>query len=90
MFSKRSGDIDVALAAKVDEFRHREGREPSRWERAALTREAAADTRSRKSGHGAADLATRWQTEAAEVGWTVDRLDDDIEQAAAQPDRRPT
>ena len=85
VFSKRSGDIDVALAAKVDEFRHREGRDPSRWERAALTREAAADTRSRKSGHGAADLATRWQTEAAEVGWTVDRLDDDIDQAARQP-----
>ena len=54
-------------------------------ERAALTREASADTRSRKSGHGAADLATRWQTEAAEVGWTVDRLDDGIEQAARNP-----
>ena len=85
VFSKRSGDIDVALAAKVDEFRHRQGREPSRWERGAMSREAAADTRSRKSGHGAADLATRWQTEAAEVGWTVDRLDDDIEQAARNP-----
>ena len=47
VFSKRSGDIDVALAAKVDEFRHRQGREPSRWERGAMTREAAADTRSR-------------------------------------------
>ena len=85
MFSKRSGDIDVALAAKVDEFRHREGREPSRWERAAMTREASADTRSRKSGHGAADLTTRWQTEAADAGWTVDRLDDDIEDAARNP-----
>ena len=82
VFSKRSGDIDVALAAKVDEFRHRQGRDPSRWERAALTREASADTRGKKSGHGAADLATRWQTEAAEVGWTVDQLDDDIEDAA--------
>ena len=82
VFSKRSGDIDVALAAKVDEFSHREGRDPSRWERAALSREAAADTRSRKSGNGAADLTTRWQTEAAEGGWTVDQLDDAIEQAA--------
>ena len=70
VFSKRSADIDQALADKVDDFRHREGREPSRWERAALTREASADTRSRKSGHGAADLATRWQTEAADAGWT--------------------
>ena len=71
VFSKRSADIDVALAAKVDEFRHREGRDPSRWERAALVPEAAADTRSRKSGHGVADLATRWQTEAADAGWTL-------------------
>ena len=94
VFSKRSGDIDVALADKVDEFRHREGREPSRWERAALTREASADTRSRKSGHGAADLTTRWQTEAADAGWTVDRLDASIDEAArhaapAERDHRP-
>ena len=66
VFSKRSVEIDAALAAKLDEFRHREGRDPSRFERAALEREAAADTRSRKSGHGAADLATRWRTEAAD------------------------
>ena len=85
VFSKRSGDIDVAVAAKVADFRHRQGREPSRWERAAMSREAAADTRSRKSGHGAADLATRWRTEAAVAGWTVDRLDADIDQAARNP-----
>ena len=88
VFSKRSADIDAALTDKLDEFRQREGRDPSRWERAALTREASADTRSRKSGHGAADLATRWRTEAAEVGWSVDRLDDAIEQAALE--RGPT
>ena len=71
VFSKRSVDIDAALAVKLDDFRQREGREPSRWERAALTREASADTRSRKSGHGAADLTTRWQAEAADAGWTA-------------------
>ncbi len=49
---------------------------PVRFEHAALEREASADTRSRKSGNGVADLTTRWQTEAAELGWTVDRLDD--------------
>ena len=84
VFSKRSADIDAALAAKLDEFRHREGRDPSRWERAALTREASADTRSRKSGHGAADLATRWRAEADDVGWSVDRLDDAIERGGAR------
>ncbi len=82
MFSKRTADIDVALAGKLDDFRQREGRDPSRWERAALTREASADTRSRKSGHGAADLTTRWQTEAAAAGWTADLLDASIDAAA--------
>ena len=82
VFSKRSADIDQALADKLDDFRQREGREPSRWERAALTREASADTRSRKSGHGAADLTTRWQTEAAAAGWTADLLDASIDDAA--------
>ena len=84
VFSKRTADIDAALADKLDDFRQREGREPSRWERAALTREASADTRSRKSGNGAADLTTRWQTEAADAGWTADLLDASIDEAAAQ------
>ena len=82
VFSKRTADIDAALADKLDDFRQREGREPSRWERAALTREASADTRSRKSGHGAADLTTRWQTEAAAAGWTAELLDASIDDAA--------
>ena len=34
-------------------------------------------------GNGAADLATRWRTEAADAGWTVDRLDASIDEAAA-------
>jgi len=80
-FSKRTADIDQALADKLDDFRQREGRDPSRWERAALTREASADTRSRKSGNGAADLTTRWQTEAADAGWTADLLDASIDAA---------
>jgi conjugative relaxase-like TrwC/TraI family protein len=87
VFSKRTAVIDVALADKLDEFRQREGREASRWERAALTREASADTRSGKSGNGAADLATRWRTEAADAGWTIDLLDVSIDEAAA--DRAP-
>ena len=60
VFSKRAGQVDAALAAKVDEFRSREGRDPTRWERAALTREASADTRAHKTGHGVSDLRTRW------------------------------
>ena len=83
VFSKRSASIGVAMAAKLDEFRQREGRAPSRFERAALGARGLGDTASRKSGHGAADLATRWRTEAAEIGWTVDRLDEAVEGAAA-------
>jgi conjugative relaxase-like TrwC/TraI family protein len=89
VFSKRSVDIDAALADKLDEFRQRQGRDPSRWERAALTREASADTRCRTSGHGAADLVTRWQAEAADAGWTLYRLQASIDEAAvhtAPPD----
>jgi conjugative relaxase-like TrwC/TraI family protein len=82
VFSKRSAAISAAMAAKLEEFRQREGRGPSRFERAALEREASADTRSRKSGHGAVDLATRWRTEAADVGWSIDRLGDEIVDAA--------
>src|SRR3954469_3350887 len=82
-FSKRTADIDDALADKLDDFRQREGREASRWERAALTREASADTRAHKSGNGAVDLATRWRTEAADAGWTIDLLDASIDDAVA-------
>ena len=66
VFSKRAAAIDDAMAVKLDEFRHREGRDPSPKERAALEREASADTRGGKSGLGVADLATRWQGEAAD------------------------
>ena len=40
VFSKRAGQVDDALAVKVGEFRRREGRDPTTWERAALCREA--------------------------------------------------
>ncbi len=74
VFSKRAAQVDAALAVKVEEFRARQGRDPTRWERAALGREASADTRNRKSGAAVPDLRTRWQSEAAAVGWTADRL----------------
>ena len=35
VFSKRTVQVDAALGAKVDEFRARQGRDPTRWERAA-------------------------------------------------------
>jgi conjugative relaxase-like TrwC/TraI family protein len=70
-FSKRAGQVDAALAVKVGDFRVRQGRDPSRWERAVLEREASADTRVHKTGRPVADLLERWRDEAAELGWTV-------------------
>jgi conjugative relaxase-like TrwC/TraI family protein len=73
-FSKRTVQVDTAMAAKVDEFREREGRDPSRWERAAMEREAATDTRSRKSGRSSDALQHLWRDEARELGWSAERL----------------
>ena len=74
VFSKRTHQVDHSLTTKIEEFRGRQGRDPTRWERAALTREAAADTRGRKTGLGVDDLDARWQSEAARLGWDADRV----------------
>jgi conjugative relaxase-like TrwC/TraI family protein len=73
-FSKRSVQVDAALQDKLLEFARREGRDPTRGERAALEREAAADTRGRKSGRPVADLNDRWRIEARELGCMHERL----------------
>ncbi len=70
-FSKRSSQVDAALVVKLEVFRDREGRDPTRWERAALTREASADTRGHKTGNGVADLQTQWTAEAEALCWTA-------------------
>ena len=74
VFSKRTVQVDAALADTIEQFRAREGRDPTRWERAAMTREAAADSRGRKTGTSTVDLRARWQGEAGELGWTAERL----------------
>ena len=78
VFSKRSSQVDLALAAKMTDFHQREGRDPTRWERAALTREASADTRGHKTGAGVADLRTRWTDEAEALGFTARDLVDQV------------
>jgi conjugative relaxase-like TrwC/TraI family protein len=69
-FSKRSVQVEGAVVDKRAEFIHRQGREPNRWEFAALRREAAGDTRSPKTAKPVAELAARWAGEAASLGWT--------------------
>ncbi len=88
VFSKRASQVDAALDEKLVDFRDRHGRDPTRWERAALTREAAIDTRSHKSDAGSADLRSRWLTEAGEVGWTPRRFNDVL--ADYRINERPT
>ncbi len=67
-FSKRAGEIGVEMGDKLAEFHAREGREPTTFEYAAMEREAAVDTRNRKTGLGVTDLRTRWQVEARSIG----------------------
>lgn len=81
-FSKRAAQVRGELQIKVAEFRQREGRHPTRFEHAALEREAAADTRLRKAANGVPDLPTRWRSEAAGIGVTAESLGQSIAQAA--------
>ena len=69
VFSKRSTQVEDGVATKVVEFRSRQGRDPTAWERAALTREAAADTRVHKTDLSADVLRSRWEHEAGLLGW---------------------
>jgi TrwC relaxase len=93
-FSKRSAEIDHALTVRVAEVRQREGRDPERVERAAMEREAAKDTRPKKTGNGVSGLVARWREEAEAVGWTAEQLTDAIATAgrarAEQPVARLT
>ncbi len=90
MFSKRTSQVDVALDSKLTEFRDREGRDPTRWERAALTREASADTRGHKTGNGVADLQTRWKSEAASLGWAAVDVVDSVTTVGRELTAEPT
>jgi len=82
VFSKRTAQVDAALTAKINEFRGRQGRDPTRWERAALTREAAADSRAGKTSASHTTLTARWHDEAAALGWTPARLSAEVRNAA--------
>ena len=70
VFSKRTTQVDDALAVKVAGFRDRQSRDPTAWERAAMTREAAADTRAHKTDLDVDVLRSQWEHEAEALGWT--------------------
>lgn len=69
-FSKRAAQVDVETDARIEDFEARERRAPSRFERAAIEREAAADTRVKKTGTAAVELRRVWRREAADLGYT--------------------
>ena len=81
-FSKRSVQVERAYQRLLADFYAREGRDPISKEDGAMRRQAAADTRGHKSGHGAGDLRSRWLAEAATVGVTAETLTDSIRTAA--------
>jgi conjugative relaxase-like TrwC/TraI family protein len=74
LFSKRSVQVDDALTVKLAEFYEREGRDPTVREKAAITREAAADTRTHKSSRPVNELRPGWLKDAANIGITPDNL----------------
>ncbi|MEJ7800397.1 MAG: MobF family relaxase, partial [Ilumatobacter sp.] len=83
-FSKRAREIGVEMNTKLADFHDREGRDPSAFEYAAMEREAAVDTRSKKTDAVVADLRTRWGSEAARLGIDAGTLIDSIAEAARQ------
>ena len=89
LFSKRTAEVENALDEKLDEFREREGRDPTSIERAALTRQAAVDTRRRKTGHGVPDLQTRWRREANRLGWSANDVERIVSKASVSDERSP-
>ena len=74
---------------KLTDFRSRQGRDPNEWELGAIKREAAEDTRGPKSGNGVPELATRWQAEAASVGWDAPLLAEALHVAAREAGPEP-
>jgi len=89
VFSKRTAQVDVAMAAKLAQFHAREGRDPTPKERGALGREAAADTRNHKTGAADVDLRATWTAEAATVGVSANSLTASIVEAARTQRREP-
>ncbi|MDJ0771314.1 MAG: MobF family relaxase [Ilumatobacter sp.] len=84
LFSKRAEEIDIELRERLDEFRSREGREASRYERSAIEREVATDTRDHKTGLTAAELRIAWEAEATAIGYGLPDIESGVSRAASR------
>jgi conjugative relaxase-like TrwC/TraI family protein len=89
-FSKRTLQVEDREAVLLDAFREREGRDPNRREAAAIEREAAADSRPAKSELPLDQARARWLAEAAELGWTPERLASRITREHTRDQPTPT
>ncbi len=74
LFSKRTRQVEALRELLLGAFRETEGRDPTRRERAAISRQAAADSRRDKSGIPLDQLRPRWRDEADAIGWTGPEL----------------
>ena len=89
-FSKRTRQVDDLRTMLLDAFREREGRDPTRREAAGIERDAALDSRPNKSGLPIDQARARWLDEAAQLGWTPERLASRIAQKHARDQPTPT
>ena len=89
-FSKRAREVGFEMNDKLADFHDREGRDPTTFEYSAMEREAAVDTRSKKTGAGVSELRTRWADEATRVGADATALIDSVVDAARQRPIEPS
>ena len=89
VFSKRTRQVEDLREVLLGAFRDREGRDPTKREYAAISREAAADSRRDKTGIPLDVLAPRWRADAEEIGWTGPRVLAQVQQAAWGVTPRP-
>ena len=89
VFSKRTRQVEDLRAVLLDAFRDREGRDPTKREYAAISREAAADSRRDKTGIPLDELIPRWSAEAEAVGWTGPQVLAQAQRAARGVTPRP-
>jgi len=74
MWSKRSASIDAEAGPKIAEYEELLGRALSSSERTGVVKTAVLKTRARKQHAEVSALHASWTAEAAQAGWTPDRL----------------
>jgi conjugative relaxase-like TrwC/TraI family protein len=84
-WSTRARQVAAESAPVVAAYEQRLGRPLSSAERTAVSKVAVIKTRPHKDPVNIVALTHRWETEAAQVGWTPDRLLDAVAGQAQQP-----